>query len=123
MLPLQFPQVFGLFITIVGLKDANIMAANESTVVGLDDLGSADVVLAIVMMPFAYSIATDIMFGILSWVVFKVVMGKIKEIHRVMWVAYGLFVLRVITIVMGISSYYYNLINKITPAKAGGYYN
>ena len=60
--------------------------------------------LAIIMMPFAYSIATGIMFGILSWVILKVVTGKIKDIHPVMWVAFGLFVLRIITIVLGISS-------------------
>lgn len=60
--------------------------------------------LAIIMMPFAYSIATGIMFGILSWVILKVVTGKIKDIHPVMWVAFGLFVLRIVTIVLGISS-------------------
>ena len=60
--------------------------------------------LAIIMMPFAYSIATGIMFGILSWVILKVVTGKIKEIHPVMWVAFGLFVLRIVTIILGISS-------------------
>jgi AGZA family xanthine/uracil permease-like MFS transporter len=60
--------------------------------------------LAVIMMPFAYSIATGIMFGIISWVVLKVVMGKIKDIHPVMWVAFALFVVRIITIVMGISS-------------------
>ena len=60
--------------------------------------------LAIIMMPFAYSIATGIMFGILSWVILKVVTGKIKDIHPVMWVAFGLFVLRIVTIILGISS-------------------
>ena len=60
--------------------------------------------LAIIMMPFAYSIATGIMFGILSWVILKVVTGKIKDIHPVMWVAFGLFVLRIVTLILGISS-------------------
>lgn len=32
--------------------------------------------LAIIMMPFAYSIATGIMFGIISWVILKIVTGK-----------------------------------------------
>ena len=44
------------------------------------------------------------MFGILSWVILKVVTGKIKDIHPVMWVAFGLFVLRIVTIILGISS-------------------
>lgn len=46
--------------------------------------------LAIIMMPFAYSIATGIMFGIISWVILKIVTGKIKQIHPVMWVAAAL---------------------------------
>ncbi|MDD6848471.1 MAG: NCS2 family permease, partial [Oscillospiraceae bacterium] len=59
---------------------------------------------AIIMMPFAYSIATGIMFGIIAWVVLKIVMGKIKDIHPVMWVAFGLFAVRIVTIIMGIAS-------------------
>ena len=59
---------------------------------------------AVIMMPFSYSIANGIMFGIISWVILKVVTGKIKEIHPVMWVSFGLFVLRVITIILGLSS-------------------
>lgn len=60
--------------------------------------------LAIIMMPFAYSIATGIMFGILSWTILKVVTGKIKDIHPVMWVAAALFAVRITTIIMGVSS-------------------
>ena len=59
---------------------------------------------AIVIMPFTGSIANGIMFGILSWVFLKVVTGKIKEIHPVMWVSAALFVLRIVTMVLGISS-------------------
>lgn len=59
---------------------------------------------AIVMMPFAYSIATGIMFGIVSWVILKVVTGKIKDVHPVMWVAFALFVVRIVTMIMGVSS-------------------
>ena len=53
--------------------------------------------LAIVMMPFAYSIATGIMFGIISWVVLKILCGKIKDISPVMWVSVALFVIYIIT--------------------------
>ncbi|MCH5209879.1 MAG: NCS2 family permease [Oscillospiraceae bacterium] len=62
----------------------------------------ADVVsgfIAIIMMPFTYSIANGIMFGILSWVILKVCTGKAKEIHPVMWIASALFVLRIITLI------------------------
>ena len=43
----------------------------------------ADVVggfLALIMMPFTYSIANGIMFGILAWVILKVLTGKVKDI-------------------------------------------
>ncbi len=63
----------------------------------------ADVVsgfVAVIMMPFTYSIANGIMFGILSWVILKICTGKIKEIHPVMWVSSALFVLRIITLVI-----------------------
>ncbi len=59
---------------------------------------------AVVMMPFSYSIATGIMFGIVSWVILKVVTGKIKDVHPVMWVAFALFVVRIVTIILGVSS-------------------
>ncbi len=56
--------------------------------------------LAIVMMPFAYSIATGIMFAIISWVVLKIFTGKIKDISPVMWISVALFVIYIITQVM-----------------------
>ena len=62
----------------------------------------ADVIggfLAIVVMPFTYSIATGIMFGIISWVVLKILTGKIKDISPVMWISVALFVLYIITLV------------------------
>ena len=62
----------------------------------------ADVVggfLAVIMMPFAYSIATGIMFGIVSWVVLKVVTGKIKDVSIIMWISFVLFALYIATLV------------------------
>lgn len=59
---------------------------------------------AIIMMPFTYSIANGIMFGIIAWVILKVVTGKIKDIHPVMWVSFVLFAVRIVTIIMGVSS-------------------
>lgn len=60
--------------------------------------------LAVIMMPFSYSIANGIMFGIIAWVALKVITGKIRDIHPVMWVAFVLFILRIVTIIMGVSS-------------------
>ena len=59
--------------------------------------------LSIVMMPFANSLSTGIMFGIISWVFLKVVTGKIKEIHPIMWVAFVLFGVRIVTMILGLA--------------------
>ena len=55
--------------------------------------------LAICFMPFTYSIANGIMIGMLTWVILKVFTGKIKDVSAVMWIAFGLFVLRIISMV------------------------
>ena len=60
--------------------------------------------LAIVVMPFTYSIANGIMFGIISWVVLKVLTFRLRDIHPVMWVSFLLFGLRIVTIICGVSS-------------------
>ncbi len=59
---------------------------------------------AIIVMPFTYSIANGIMFGIIAWVILKVITGKIKDIHPVMWVSFALFAVRIVTIILGVSS-------------------
>ncbi len=56
--------------------------------------------VAIIMMPFTYSIANGIMFGILSWVLLKLFTGKVRDIHPVMWVSSALFIIRILTIVL-----------------------
>ena len=57
---------------------------------------------AITFMPFTYSIANGIMFGMIVWVILKVICGKAKEISAVMWISFGLFILRLITLATGI---------------------
>lgn len=62
----------------------------------------ADVVsgfFAMIMMPFTYSVANGIMFGILSWALLKIITGKIKDIPPVMWISSVLFILRIITLI------------------------
>lgn len=49
--------------------------------------------LAIVMMPYTYSIAEGIVFGMLSYVLLKIFTGKYREISPVMYVLAVLFVL------------------------------
>lgn len=53
--------------------------------------------LAMIVMPLAYSIADGIMFGIVSWFILKIISGKIKEIHPVVYVLVVLFILKIVT--------------------------
>ena len=55
--------------------------------------------LAVIMMPLTYSISNGIMFGILAWVILKVLSGKFKDIHPVMYVVALLFVVRIASVV------------------------
>ena len=57
--------------------------------------------VAIIMMPFTYSIANGIMFGMLTWIILKLVRGKVREIHPVMIVSGLLFAARLISMVIG----------------------
>ncbi|MDR2595785.1 MAG: NCS2 family permease, partial [Treponema sp.] len=50
--------------------------------------------LAIVMMPFAYSIADGIVYGIISYVILKAVTRKFNDITAITWVLFAVFVLR-----------------------------
>ena len=48
------------------------------------------------MMPFAYSIAEGIVFGMVSYVVLKFLAGKRKDISPVMYILALLFIIRII---------------------------
>ena len=50
--------------------------------------------LTIAMMPFAYSIAEGIVFGIVSYTLIKTFTGKSKDVSALMWVHSVLFVFR-----------------------------
>ncbi len=52
--------------------------------------------LCIVAMPFAYSIAEGIVWGILAHVLLKVCSGKVKEVSIVAWILFVVFILRYI---------------------------
>ncbi|MEE3420348.1 MAG: NCS2 family permease [Lachnospiraceae bacterium] len=64
----------GLFITMIGLKDAGVIVSNESTLVGLGDLGSAEVALCligllIIVILSHYHVKGSVLIGILvTWV-------------------------------------------------------
>ena len=52
--------------------------------------------ITIVMMPFAYSIAEGIVWGIITYVFMKAATGKAKSIPVITWVLFVVFILRLI---------------------------
>ncbi len=48
--------------------------------------------LTIILMPFTYSITVGIGAGFVAYVLIKLVRGKSREIHPMMWVTAALFV-------------------------------
>ncbi len=59
-----------------------------------DFLDAIPAFLTIVMMPFAFSIAEGIVFGVVSYTVLRLLVGKGKEVSTMMWVLTGLFILK-----------------------------
>ncbi|MGI5887796.1 MAG: NCS2 family permease [Oscillospiraceae bacterium] len=55
--------------------------------------------MAMMMMPLTYSIANGIMFGIVSWVIVKVLEKKARDVSPTMWVVFALFALRIISLI------------------------
>lgn len=65
--------------------------------INFDDITeSLPAFLCIVMMPFAFSIAQGIVFGMLSFVILKAVSGKFKDITTTMWVIFLLFIIKLV---------------------------
>ncbi|RNC66117.1 NCS2 family permease [Proteiniphilum sp. X52] len=58
--------------------------------------------LTIVMMPFAFSIAQGIVFGMLSFVLLKALSGKLRHISITMWVIFVLFIAKMILDAMNV---------------------
>lgn len=68
-----------------------------------DKADAAASYMAIIMMPLTYSIANGIMFGVITWVIVKILGKKIKDISPVMWVIFILFMLRIISLAANFS--------------------
>jgi AGZA family xanthine/uracil permease-like MFS transporter len=59
-----------------------------------DDLGIAiPAFLTIILMPFTYNISVGIGAGFVTYVVIRVVQGRRREIHPLMYVVAGLFMI------------------------------
>lgn len=65
--------------------------------INFDDMSEAlPAFLTMVMMPFAFSIAQGIIFGMLSFVFIKALSGKWKHISVTMWVIFVLFIVKMV---------------------------
>lgn len=65
--------------------------------INFDDMTEAlPAFLTIVMMPFAFSIAQGIVFGMLSFVLLKALSGKFRHISVTMWVIFVLFIAKMV---------------------------
>lgn len=73
---------------IVGL----LMMAEVKHIDFSDITHSLPAFLAIIMMPFTYSIAEGISFGMISYVLLKILTGRYKEITAVMYILAALFI-------------------------------
>ncbi len=58
--------------------------------------------VAIIFMPFTYSIANGIMFGMLSWVIVKIFTGKVRDVKPIMWISTALFAIYFVLKFLGI---------------------
>jgi AGZA family xanthine/uracil permease-like MFS transporter len=71
-----------------------LMMQPVMTIDFLDPTEGIPAFLAIIMMPFAYSIAEGIVYGILTYVILKGATGKFKDISIITFVLFFIFVLR-----------------------------
>ena len=83
--------------TAPALVIVGLFMMSSITTMDFDDMTeSIPAFLTIIMMPFAYSIAEGIVFGMLSYVIIKLLSGKHKDISFVMWILGLVFIARIL---------------------------
>lgn len=97
LLSLFFAPVFAMIpqaATAPALIIVGMLMMGAVTKINFNDVTEAiPAFLAIVMMPYSYSIAEGIVFGMLSYVLLKVLTGQYKSISPVMYVLAVLFII------------------------------
>jgi len=98
LLALVFAPIFGMVpgaATAPALILVGLFMMSPIKEIDLEDYTEAiPAFLTIVMMPFAYSIAEGIVFGMVSYVVLKVITGKAKNVSIIMYVLAALFIVK-----------------------------
>ena len=101
-LALFFSPLFGMVtpaVTASALVIVGLFMIENIKEINLEDYTEAiPAFLTIIMMPFAYSIADGIAFGVLSYIGVKAFSGKVKEISIPTWIIGVVFVLKFILI-------------------------
>jgi AGZA family xanthine/uracil permease-like MFS transporter len=96
------PQATGVILVIVGwlmataLVDAEGEAEHETRRPGIDFHNFAlgfSALLAIIIMPFTFSITNGIGFGFISYVVIRIAQGEARKVHPLMYAAAAAFTL------------------------------
>lgn len=81
------------FATAPALIIVGYMMLSSCTTIDFNDAGEAvPAFLAIVAMPFAYSISDGIMFGVIAYTVINALCGNFKRIHWIMYVLTVVFI-------------------------------
>jgi AGZA family xanthine/uracil permease-like MFS transporter len=87
------PQAVAPALVIVGLYMINSIAEIDFT----DFSEALPAYLCMIIMPFTFSIAQGIIFGVLSYVVIKLLTGKVKDISPALCIIAALFLIKIIT--------------------------
>ena len=99
-LALIFSPIFGAipsFATAPALIAVGLFMMSAVTKIDFDKFDEAfPAFICIVMMPFAYSISEGLVFGVLSYVLLKVLTGKTKDIQPIMYIIAFLFFLKLV---------------------------
>lgn len=70
----------GLFISLIGFVNAKFLVPNPATIIGIGRMDAIPAFLALIIIPFTYSITQGIIWGFLSWTVIKLILGKKDEL-------------------------------------------
>lgn len=97
---LIFSGVFGLITsaaTAAALVFVGLFMLSPIKEINLDDYTEAiPAFIAIVVMPFAYSISDGIMYGVLSYIIIKVCAGKAKDVNVLTYIVGLVFLIKIL---------------------------
>ena len=89
--------VIPTFVTAPALVIVGLYMSSMVTKIDFDDFSEAfPAFLVIILMPLTFSVSDAIVFGILSYVAIKLLIGKVSEIPAIMYVLSAVFILKLV---------------------------